>query len=74
MSLLISFLYLLLHIAVILLVAFGIVWLVKWIFGISIDPEVYKWGKIVVVLLIVITIVVWVAGVMGYGSGHLLWP
>jgi len=74
MSLLISFLYLLLHIAIILLVAFGIVWLVKLVFGITIDGDVYKWGKIVVGLLIVIAIVVWIASVLGgYSYGFVPW-
>jgi len=71
MSLLISFLYLLLHIAVIIFVAFLIVWLLKFA-GISIDAEVYKWGKVIVGLLIVIAIAVWIAGLVGYGPGY--WP
>ena len=65
MPILISFLYLCLHIAIIILVAVGIVWLLKLVFNITIDGEVYKWGKIVVALLVIIAIVVWLAGVLG---------
>lgn len=70
MSLLISFLYLLLHIAVILLVAALIVWVLKWL-GIGIDPMVYKIGQAIVALLVLIAIVVWVAGTLG-GSPYRL--
>jgi cytochrome bd-type quinol oxidase subunit 2 len=69
MGLLISFLYLCLHIAIIIFVAYGIVWLFKWL-GKPIDADVYKWGQIIVVLLIIIAVVVWLVGVfppMGYG-------
>ena len=59
MSLLISFLYLLLNIAIILLVAALIVWVLRWL-GIGIDPTVYKIGQAIVALLIIIAVVVWV--------------
>jgi hypothetical protein len=51
MNLLVSFLYLLLHIAVIILIAACILWVLKWL-GIGIDPLVYKAGQAVVALLI----------------------
>jgi hypothetical protein len=67
MGLLISFLYLLLHIAIIVLVAFALLWLFKWFTGSDIEPNVYKWCQIVVGLLIIIAIVVWLSGLVGYG-------
>ncbi len=61
MILLVSFLYLLLHIAVIVFMAYVIVWLLKW-FGIGIDGNVYKAGQVIVVLLIIIAVVAWATG------------
>ena len=71
MNILISFLYLLLYIAVIILVAFAIRWLITSFLGWPIDPMVYKWAQIIVGLLCIIAIVVWIAGVVG-GGGVLL--
>jgi len=71
MSILISFLYLLLHIAVILLIAAVIVWGLRWI-GIAIDPMVYKIGQAIVGLLILIAVVVWLSSVLGYTTYR--WP
>lgn len=61
---LIGFLYLLLHCAVIVLVAYLILWLLKWM-GVGVDGEVLKWGKIVVALLIIIAVVAWLLGALG---------
>ena len=72
-GILVSLLYLILHIAVIIFIAFVIVWVFK-IVGIGIDPDVYKWGKIIVMLLIVIAVVVWVFSLLGYGPGLLYGP
>ena len=71
MSLLISFLYLLLNIAIILLVAAIIVWVLRWL-GIGIDPMVYKIGQAIGALLIIIAVVVWVSGVAGWHAYR--WP
>lgn len=65
MSLIIGFLYLCLHIAVIIFVAYCIVWLLKWL-GIGIDGNVYKFGQIIVGLLIIISVVLWLSGVLSY--------
>jgi hypothetical protein len=73
-SILVSFLYLCLYIAGIILVAFLIVWLVRVIFGIAIDGNVMKWGKIFVGLLCLIAIVSWVLSVVGVGGGPLYFP
>ena len=67
-GILVSLLYLLLHIAVIIFVAFVIVWVLK-LAGYPPDADVYKWGKIIVMLLIVIAVVVWVFSLIGYGPG-----
>ena len=68
MNILVSFLYLLLHIAVIILIAAIILWVLKWL-GIGIDPLVYKCGQAIVALLILIAVVVWVSGLLGYSTG-----
>ena len=72
MSIFVSLLYLLLHIAVILLIAAILVWGLKWL-GIPIDPTVYKIGQAIVGLLILIAIVVWISSVLGYTTYRLPW-
>lgn len=62
---LVSFLYLCLHIAIIIFVAFVIVWLLQTVFGIALGGNVYKWGKIIVALLVVIAVVSWALSVLG---------
>jgi uncharacterized membrane protein (DUF485 family) len=69
MGILISFLELLLYIAIIIFVAYCIVWLITSFMGWSIDANVYKFGKIIVGLLCLIAIVVWIASVLGLGVG-----
>lgn len=66
MNLLISFLYLLLNIAIILLIAYAILWIVRDWFKIAIDANVLKFAQIIVGLLCLIALVVWVAGAIGY--------
>lgn len=76
MDLVVSFIYLLLHLAVIILVAVSIRWLITspQVLGWMLDPLMEKWGRIVVVLLCIIAIVVWLAGLGGYGPGLLYGP
>ena len=69
MSILISFLNLLLYIAIIIFIAFVIVWVVQSFMGWAIDANVMKWGKVIVGLLCLIAVVVWLAGVLGGGVG-----
>ena len=69
MSILISLLNLLLYLAIIIFVAYVIVWVIRGFLGWPIDPMVYKWGQIIVGLLCIIAIVVWLAGVLGGGPG-----
>lgn len=72
MGLLVSFLYLCLHIAVIVFVAYCFVWLLRFL-GIGIDPMVYKIGQIIVGLIILIAVVVWLSSVVGGGTYHFPW-
>jgi uncharacterized membrane protein (DUF485 family) len=67
MVILISFLELLLYIAIIILVAYAIKWLITGFLGWPIDANVYKWAQIIVGLLCIIAIVVWLASVLGGG-------
>jgi hypothetical protein len=67
MSILISFLELLLYLAIIILVAYAIRWVIVSFMGWSIDANVDKWARVVVGLLCLIAIVVWLAGVIGGG-------
>jgi len=69
MSVLISFLNLLLYIAIIVFVAYVILWVVRDWFGIVLDANVLKFGKIIVGLICLIAIVMWLAGVLGGGPG-----
>ncbi|MEH2565348.1 hypothetical protein [Bradyrhizobium sp. AZCC 2289] len=69
MSILISFLNLLLYLAIIIFVAYCIVWLIRGFMGWSIDANVYKFGQIIVGLLCLIAIVAWLSGVLGLGGG-----
>lgn len=66
-TLLLSFLSLCLYIAIIILVAFVILWVVTNLMGIAVDANVLKWGKIVVALLCLIAVVAWLLSVLG---GH----
>jgi hypothetical protein len=69
MVLLISFLQLLLYIAIIIFLAYAILWLVRDFMHWTIDPRVYKAGQAIVALLCLIAIATWLAGVIGYGNG-----
>jgi hypothetical protein len=67
MGILVSFLNLLLYLAIVILVAFAVRWLITGFLGWSIDANVYKWAQIVVGLICIIAIVVWLAGILGGG-------
>ena len=68
MSILISFLNLLLYIAIIIFIAWVIVWVLTTFIGIAIDGNVLKWGKIIVGLLCLIAVVIWLSSVLGGAS------
>ena len=63
-----SFLELLLYLAVVIFIAFVIVWLIWSFLGWPIDPMVYKWGQVIVGLICLIAIFVWLGGVLGVGG------
>jgi hypothetical protein len=69
MGILVSFLNLLLYIAIVIFIAVCIVWLIRGFMGWAIDPMVYKWGQIIVGLLCIIAVVVWLSGLLGAGPG-----
>jgi hypothetical protein len=69
MNVLVSFLNLLLYIAIIIFIAFVILWVVRDWFSIAIDGNVLKFGKIIVALICLIAIVIWLTGVLGGGIG-----
>lgn len=66
MSLLISFFYLLLYIAVVMFIAYALLWVVRDWFNVAIDPLVLKFAQIIVALIVIIVVVSWVAGVLPY--------
>lgn len=68
-----GFLDALLVCALIILVAFAIVWAFKWVFEKDIDPNVMKWGKVVVGLLCIIVLLTWLFGALGILGGTGYW-
>jgi hypothetical protein len=71
MNLLVSALFMLLHIAIILLIAYVLLWVIRDWFGVSLDPMVMKFAQIVVALLCLIVVVLWLSGALGYSSYRL---
>jgi len=69
MNILISFLSLLLYIAIILFIAYVLLWVIRDWFGWTLDANVFKFGQIIVGLICLIAIVGWIAGVLGGGPG-----
>jgi lysylphosphatidylglycerol synthetase-like protein (DUF2156 family) len=69
MSILLSFLNLLLYIAIILFAAYVILWIVRDWFQVTIDGNVLKFGQIIVALICLIAVVIWLSGVLGGGPG-----
>ena len=69
MNILLSFLNLLLYIAIILFVAYVILWVARDWFKVTIDANVLKFGQIIVGLICLIAVVIWLAGVLGGGTG-----
>ena len=72
-SLLIGFLTALLYCAIVILIAFAFVGGMR-VRGVSIDGEVYKWGKIVIGILCVIIMLTWLLGALGLMSGSIIRP
>ena len=68
MAILVSFLNLLLYLAIVIFIAYALVWVFTWFTGRPIDANVYKFGQIIVGLICLIAIVVWLSGVLGLGG------
>jgi hypothetical protein len=68
-AVLLGFLNVCLYCAIIILVAFVILWVLGWM-GIVIDGNVLKWGKIVVGLICLIVIVSWLLSLLGGGGNY----
>jgi len=68
-GILIGFLYALLYCAIVILIAFALVWAFRWVFNKDIDPEVYRWGKVVIGLLCVIILLTWLLTALGMLGG-----
>jgi len=63
-GLLVSFLEVLLTVAIIILIAFCIQWAARVFIG-GLDPQVEYWGRIVVGLLCLIVVVTWLLSLLG---------
>jgi hypothetical protein len=72
-NILVSFLYMLLNVAVVVFIAVLIWWVITGLFKIALDANVYKWGKIVVVLICLIIVVTWLLSLLGMGPGLPSW-
>lgn len=68
-AVLLGFLNVALTCAIIIFIAFVIVWVLNWM-GVGIDGMVYKWGQIIVGLLCLIVIVSWLLSLLGGGVGY----
>jgi len=75
-GIIISFLYLLLHLAIILFVAFVLLWLITsdQVMGLKLDANILKWGRVIVILLCVIAVALWLFSLLGYGPGLYFGP
>lgn len=66
-ALLLGFLNVCLTIAIIILIVFVILWVLQSLFGLVLDANVYKWGRIVVALICLIIILSWLFSLIGAG-------
>jgi hypothetical protein len=68
-----SFLQLLLYIAIIIFIAYAILWILNWA-GISISGEMLRWGRVIVGLLCIIAVVGWLISVFLGGDFPIYHP
>lgn len=68
-AVLLGLLYTALYCAVIILVAFAILWILNYL-GFSPSAEVLRWGKIVVALLCLIAIVIFILSLLPGGAAY----
>jgi hypothetical protein len=66
---LLGFLQMLLYCAIVIFIAVCIAWAWQTFIG-PLDPNVYKWGRIIVGLLCLIAFVVWLLSLLGGGVGY----
>jgi hypothetical protein len=74
-GILLSFLQLLLYLAIIIFIAYAILWVLGYV-GIAISADMLKWGRIVVGLICLIAIVAWLLSVFAganYPIFHPFW-
>ena len=64
-GLFLGFLTAVLYCSIIILIAFAVLWVMRAVFGIGIDPNVYRWGGIVVALICAIILLTWLFGALG---------
>lgn len=68
-AIVIGFFEMALYCAIIIFVAFLFIWGLQYFLGVTLDANVYKWGKIVVGLLCFIAFLMWLFSVLGLGGG-----
>lgn len=68
MGILIGFANVALYCMCVVFVAFTLLWLMGLV-GYPPSPDMVRIGKIIVVLLCVIAILIWLAGLLGFGGG-----
>ena len=68
MPILISLANVILYCAIVVFVAFTLLWLLKLV-AYPPSPDMIKVGKIIVALLCLIAVLIWLAGVLGFGGG-----
>jgi hypothetical protein len=68
-----SFLQLLLYIAIIIFIAYAILWILNYV-GFAISGEMLKWGRVIVGLLCIIAVVGWLISVFGGGNFPIYHP
>lgn len=64
-GLFIGFLTAVLYCAIVILIAWAFVWVMRAVFGVSIDANVMHWGKIVIALICAIILIGWLFGALG---------
>lgn len=68
MTVLIGLANVVLYCAIVVFVAFTLLWLLNLV-GYPPSPDMIKVGKVIVALLCLIAVLIWLAGVLGFGGG-----
>ncbi len=64
-SLLIGFLTAVLYCAIVIFIAWVVLWVLQSVFGIAIEGNVLRWGKIIVALICAIVLLTWLFAALG---------